>query len=417
MAKPRGDTTTLIPVDPETGEPLADFTTARGPDFGTDTDASRKTQDMYWQLMGDDKAGTATVTVHYLSQGQGSAEVSCGRYPADKYDLAELVEVIRTTHAVKLHPGREGDYRIRMWIKGQRGNVGNRLETILAPEAATALPSAQAMSNVDPALVGIIREMRADTLRMQEQMTAAINAQRQGGDSFAATLERMAPVLMPLVIAWMNKPKDDPMKQLTAALALTGQIRDMREDMNALPPAEEGSPWWAGAVMKALEALPAIAQARADTVALPPPMVPGAAPATLVRQSAPATATPAAPASGTGNPSHPFYAQIASLVSVQDQSDPAEVAMYLKTNMQPGQWAMLQGFIERPTAYREIVAIHPGALDNPGFWADLQAEIQELAAPAFDAPPPAGDTAAVAQGEADGNDGGSDYPGAHPVGV
>ncbi len=392
MARKRNDTSTLVEVDPDTGETLMlngggmgggmPPPTNNPADFadGDDTTANRKTADLYWQMLGEGEAGQGYVTVHYLSGGQGSSETSVARYPSDKHTLDELIEDVRTKYSARLHPGKEGDYRVRLYAKSNRGSpkiVGNRLVTILAPDVAGNLPAAVS-NDLPPYVVEIMRSMRADSEKLREELKALAAVRDKPGRDFIDVITALAPIVVPFAVAAMNRPKDDPLKSLTAALTLTGTIRDMRQENDAPPvSSEESAPWWAPPLMQVIQQVPAmLAHASA---ARPLPAAPSAQgqPAANPIQPPP----PPLASQGAGNPSHPYYTQVSALVDVQDRADPEEVAAQIWGNSPPQFRDLIVGFLTGEDAYATLAAIHPGVLKNPGFWADLMDALQEASQP------------------------------------
>lgn len=375
----------LVDVDPDTGVMLtvngapppggeppnnpADFA---DPD---DNAATRRTADLYWQLLGENDSGVGYVTVNFLGNGQGAPETSVDRYPGDKYTLDEMIEEIRKRHAHRLHPGREGDYRIRLYAKSRRGNfavVGNRLVTIMAPDLPDRLPAP--VGDVPPLLAELVRSMRADTEKLRDELRAIAQVREKPGTNFLDVVTVLAPIVTPLIVAAMNRPKDDPMKALTAALALTGTIRDMRQENDAPPvSSEESAPWWAPPLMQVVQNLPVmLAQVNAQRAQIPAPPIGGT----------PTPAAPVAPAvSNAGQPGHPFYRQVDGLVKVQNQSDPDEVATLLLAQVPPEHKAALLAFLGADDAFATLAHIHPGVLHAPGWWADLFDALHEQSAP------------------------------------
>jgi len=398
MARKKPDESALITIDPDTGEAM----NLNGPGAGSadfadasDTDAHRKTQDFYFQMLGEDESGLGYVTVHYLSHGQGQSEVSIGKFPSDKFTLDELTEEVRTKHAARLHPGKEGDYRIRLFAKGDHGRnriVGNKLVTLLAPDAAagTAMATIPGPA-VDPVIAALLRDMRNESRELQEKMLALMES-KKGRDPLDVLLA-LAPIITPLIGAYLARPKDDPMQALTSALALTGTIRDMRAENDAPPvQTDESAPWWAPALMHTLNGVTA---AMANRGALP---APGALPS-------PGAVPPVPPPQG--QVAHPFYNQINALVNVASQSDAEEVAGQVWNGLPAEHKAAMIPVLTAPTAFRDLALIHPGVLDCPDWWLDFIETLREFANP----PHTAADSGNV---DAAHNGAGQDHNAANP---
>jgi hypothetical protein len=337
-----------------------------GADFGDpETDSIRKTADIWDQMLGNDSAGTGYVLVHYLMES-GGTEVLVMKAPSDKYQYHDLLEVIRTTEAPKLHPGKSGDYRVRLYIKTQRGNFGKkgeRLESILASAApSTALAVSNNGAGLDPAVVAIMRGMREDTQRMAAQ----IEDMRAGssGAQIGELMLRALPIVTPLIVAWMSRPKDDPLKSLSTVLGLVGDVRELRDNS---PQVGEDAPWYAGALLQALQHLPAVLSGAASVKAAALPGAPGS-------QMPPA---PPIGNAGVGQPAHPFYPQIDALVQVTDRTDPDDVASEVWSGLPPATRPLLVEFLTRKGAFAELAQIHPGVLNDPAWWVDFSDALRE----------------------------------------
>lgn len=374
MARRRNDTQTLVELDPETGEPL-DMGPPPGPQGG-DTDATRKSADLYFQMLGEGEEGSGYMTVHWLGNGAGQSEISVARFPSDKHTLDDMIEIVRRDSASVNHPGKPSDYRFRLYMKTKTGRhvmVGNKLVEIMGVKSATAGATAPALlGTADPAMVALVRDLMARQEAMQKEMVESLKQLREPPkNSFLDTLVVLGPIVTPLIAAWLTRPKEDSMKALTTALTLTGTIKEMRDANDGLPAPGEEKPWYADMLARTVNNLPQVLQAlnqRTANVAAMPPPVPGAVPS-----------PDAPPQPQPGQPGHPFWQQIDVLVRVQTQADPAEVAAQLWTGMPPSNRDALVGFLDRDGWYADLAAIHPGVLGEPGWWADLAADLLERA--------------------------------------
>lgn len=336
-----------------------------------DTDATRKTADLYWEMLGTKDTGTGYVTVTHHPEGYGNKGISCGNYPSDKYTLAELIEVVRREHAARLHPGKPGDYRFMLWAKTARGNnapIGNKLETILAPavDALPVAPGAIGNDAVVMALMREMREMRAEITRSREVAAPSVD--------WKGALIAAQPFLLPFVAAlaerMMNPPKRDGLGDLKEILALTGTIKELRAD-NEPAPADD-APWYAAPLMGLMQNLPGMLAAGA--MRLPTPKSPPAPAADAGGQPAPAPMT----YENGGNGHHPFYQQLAAVVSVAGEADPDEVAGMLWEQVPEGYRPQVLEFLTGPGYFRRLAEVHPGVMDHPGFFADLTDALLEI---------------------------------------
>lgn len=365
--KPAGDDG-AVTYDAETGEPLliAGPPGAEAPD----TQATRKTEDMYWSLLGNDKEGTGYVTVHYLANGKAGAEVLCLKVDADKYPKDDLLDVIRRQYAPKLHANAEGDYRIRLYVHTGKQFVkrGEELVSLLADAGSvSAVPTVPGSSGETAAMM---REFLNRMDATNREMIALIRENK--ANDWREKIEPWMPVLVPITTALAAgltarltapPPKSDAMQMLQTAFQLAGVAKDLQAD-NA-PPVREDDPWYAPAVVKALEAVPHVLSSLGNRqMALGAPTAPGA---------------PSAP---VGNPNHPFYGQLVAILNVAGQSDPDEVAGIVFGNVQglpePIRSEAI-GFLTGPDAFAGLAGIHPGVLKFPGFFADVLDALSELA--------------------------------------
>lgn len=372
--------TALVEIDPETGEQIGNFENGqRGPAPG-DTDATRKSADLYWRMLGEGDEGTGYMTVHYLTHGNGQSEMSVRRFPSDKHTLEEMIEIVRTEDAPRIHPNKPGDYRFRLYIKNTTGRfsmVGNKLVEILAAPVSAAPAQAMAVTagaGSDPAMIALLRDVLAEQKRTQAEMLESVrnlaNAREKSGPTLVEILTVAGPLVAPLIAAWLQRPKDDPMKALTTALTLTGTIKEMRDSNDGLPPPGDEKPWYADMLARTVNNLPVVLQALNQRTANGAASAPMQVPPMVDNGPTPPP---------TGDTSHPFYQQVSVLVQVQTQTDPDEVAQQLWTQMPPQNRDALVGFLRQPGYFRHLAAIHPGVLDEPGWWADLADGLLERA--------------------------------------
>lgn len=337
-----------------------------------DTDATRKTADLYWEMLGTKDTGTGYVTVTYHPDGHGNKGVSCMNVPSDKYTLAELVEVVRREHAARLHPGKPGDYRFMLWAKTARGNnapVGNKLETILAP-VAESLPVPASAAGNDAAVMALmreLREMRAEIANVRTQPAPAVD--------WKGVAIAVQPFLLPFVAAFAerlaNPPKRNGLDDLKEILALTGTIKELRADNESAP--TDDAPWYAAPLMGLMNNLPGMLAAGA--MRMPAPRAPTAPTVDAGGQPAPAPIV-----HQHGNTGHPFYQQLDAVVSVAGDADPDEVAGMLWGQVPEAYRGQVLEFLTAPGYFRRLAEVHPGVMDHPGFFADLADALLEISA-------------------------------------
>lgn len=363
MAERRGGKVVVVdPADIREDDEMDGDDQGGAPNGGIpDTGATRKTKDMYFSLLGTDKAGTGHVIVNFLENGMNSSETRVLKAPADKYTKDELIEVVRLKHAPKIHPGERGDYRVWLYVHNGKQLVcaGNEMFTVLADSAPqNALVAA---AGTDPALIALLSRNQQQMEQLRADLAALKNTGDKGID-VAGILTVATPLLLPLLTAWIARPKDDPMKALTTALALTGTIKDMRAEGETIEHRDE-MPWWVPAVTKLADNLPmalsAMASARGgQTSAMAGP---GTSPA--------------------GNPQSPLYPYLDKLVQAAvNDADPEQVAeVWLRDILPEPARPMVLAKLAEPTAFKELAAIHPGVMDYPVFFVDLIAALLELA--------------------------------------
>lgn len=366
-----------VMIDGNTGLPMLDQLPPSGSE-APDTAATRKTDDMYWSLLGNDKEGTGYITVHYLANGKNGTETLVMKEDADVYPRHEIESIVQTKKAPMLHPGTTGTYRIRLYVHDGTGyrKRGEDVFNVMADAVSNSnLPVPQ---GTDPAMVSLIREMmakadrdRADMIRLIEERT-----QQARGPDAKEMLAAAQPFLLPFVSALaariVNPPKRDGLGELRDLLAITGTIKDMRAENTREP--DDDVPWYAAPLAGLIQNLPGMMAAGA--MRLPAPKSP--APPPVGPAGAPQAPEPVPMLEG--NTAHPFYQQLAALVGVAAEADPEEVAQMLWGQVPEQFRPQALEFLTAPGYFRRLAEVHPGVMDHPGFFADLADCLIEIAA-------------------------------------
>lgn len=381
------------------------------PTMTAQTDAERKTEDLWERMLGVDDAGTGYVAIHRVVGGAGSSEEFVEKIPSDRFGYEDLLEYLRETYG-------PGDYRIRLYVKNGRGNFvlrGNRMAPI-ARRISNAMPAIREGGRQGQEMTAVLATFEAMQQRSQQQMAELIDRieRRNSAPSRSPALEMaetmqammtaMAPMFALLKGGNAQAPQTDPLDMLTKIMALQRQLQ---------PPVVEREETGAGMmdVVKAgLTALPAILNARNDgarrALPQPPPqptprkpLAPTFDPVETAPPAGVASAEageegirPAQPPMGVdrnkGNRLHPLHDNLCSLLDAAiawegaDESTPEDeiptperVAQVMVDNMDEGQRPLFRQFLESRTLVRDLVAIHPDAIDHTEWLLDLRDEV------------------------------------------
>jgi len=378
------------------------------PPMSAQTDAERKTEDLWERMLGVDDAGTGYVAIHRVVGGAGSSEEFVEKIPSDRFGYEDLLEYLRETYG-------PGDYRIRLYVKNGRGNFvlrGNRMAPI-ARRISNAMPAIREGGRQGQEMTAVLATFEAMQQRSQQQMAELIDRieRRNSAPSRSPALEMaetmqammtaMAPMFALLKGGNAQAPQTDPLDMLTKIMALQRQLQ---------PPTVEREESGAGMmdVVKAgLTALPAILNARNDgarkalpqpapqpaprrplaptfsPVDQPPPAGPVSAEAGEegISVAPPYGAQPTGVDRSVGNRLHPLHDNLCSLLDAAisweatDEPTPEQVAQVMVDNMEEAQRPLFRQFLESRTLVRELVAIHPDAIDHTDWLLALRDEV------------------------------------------
>lgn len=203
------------------------------------TDAQRGTAVMLSELNGEMADGTGTLGIYQLSGGANGPQSLCETLPLDLYDPMALEQYISDKWG-------HGLYRLHARIKGKKGIAGNKLISIAAPKSTGMVPydqSAKGKSESENNLGVILQQMNAQQMQMMQTLADSLNKPKEKGllDSLVNSLKEMDADKLALVGAgagFLFKnlfEKKDSMKELKEILAITGTIKDLREDEQKEP--------------------------------------------------------------------------------------------------------------------------------------------------------------------------------------
>lgn len=363
MATPRDKKREMIDIGPD-GVPVFPVDNPPPQSRAPDTDATRKTEEMYWSMLGSDKEGTGYLTVHYLGNGKGGSEMFVSKIPSDKYTEDELLDVVKRVDSPKIHPGTEGDYRVRLYIHDGTGfrKRGEKLFTVLAgdaPKTNTAMTPITA-NGTDPALVALLGQNAALLQRLAEP-------KEPKPSETMSFLKETAPLWMPALgtalTALLSRKPDNSLTVMREAFTIAGIAKEMQEDRE--PATDAGSPW-APVILKGLEGLSAMMSQKAL-------MVPGAPAAPVAPGAAPAQAT-------IGMPQHPLYGHLVNMLSLADEDqDPDNVAREVWATLPEEHRASFAAFLDRKEAIRDMIQVHPDVALYAPWFGDLRAALLDLA--------------------------------------
>lgn len=412
MARARGKSG-VDPLDDGDGDDIQEFVPAGSlpPPVSfqsPETDAERKTEDIWERLGGADDAGTGYLTVHKVqSGGGGSTEQFVEKIPADKYDYDSLLEYLRETY-------KGGDYRVRLYVKHARGNYvmrGNRLASILKPDDRAVSPIREvAARSSAPDMVSILATFDAMQQRSQKQMEDLMEkmmrrmdqpSQKNTALEFVEILTALTTAITPIatLISNTRKREADPVDSLAKLMTITGQVKGLMP----VPAETEPEPVWAGVIKAAIEALPGVMAARAgqQRLALPPkptaparpvrgPAVPPQPPLeeempeadtmTVSEQGAETGAHEVIEVDRTvGDVGHPLYAIVCDLLTAaKNGADPEEVAKQVMENADPAHRPVIAQFLGQDSLPKVLSEIHPDVLDEVEWVLDLRDCVLDL---------------------------------------
>jgi hypothetical protein len=122
------------------------------------------------------------ITVHRILSAGNMPEEFIGRYPVDKYDYGQLLDILATQYG-------GGDYRIRLYVKGRLKKGGNKL----VPIASAIKKESQQPSGASEAagiLSTVLDRLETNNARMMQMMQQQITV-RPSGDNEEAFLNKM----------------------------------------------------------------------------------------------------------------------------------------------------------------------------------------------------------------------------------
>lgn len=416
MGRKANDNPSHDPLDGADDDEIIDMVPAKSlpppPDTSfvpPQTEAERRTEDMWERLLGTDEVGTGYVNVSRVTGAGNSSEDFVQKFPADQYDYEDLLEHLRETYG-------PGSYRIRLYVKGRGGRYmlrGNRLSTIAKP-ISNAMPTIRESGRNGNDTAALLATFEAMQQRSQQQMEALIdrierrNSQPtrspalEMAETMQAMMTAMAPMFAMLKSNNNSAPQQDPLDMLAKVLALQKQLQ---------PPMLEsgggGETNWMDVVKEGLKALPAVLGARNDMVrkALPNPAPQAVTRRPLAPTFAPVTDTPERPISvdppygaeaaagegvevvptdrAKGNRAHPLHGNLCDLLDaaksfdIAGEPEPDQVAKLMVDNMPEEQRPLFRGFLESPTLLKDLVAIHPDAIDHAEWLFDLRDSVIE----------------------------------------
>lgn len=348
----------IIDIDGGTGLPMIEDHSSPTGD-APDTAATRKTEDMYWSLLGNDKEGTGYVTVHHLGNGKNGSETLVIKEDADIHQRHELEALVKDQKAPLLHPNAVGMYRIRLFVHDGTGyrKRGEDTFSVVAGEAPkTSAQVAVVPQGIDPTLALLLQQNNQLLQKLAEPKVTEPSP-------FMAMMKETAPLWLPIaggvITSLLNRRPDNSLALMKDAFAIAGVAKELQGDATEKEPE---SPW-AGPIKQGLELANNLLTQRALTVAPPAPVAPGQTPATPV-----------------GMPQHPLYAQIVNLLplAAEDQ-DPEAVAAELWPQLPEQYRPGLVQFMDRREAIRDMIAVHPDVALYPGWFEDMKVALLDIA--------------------------------------
>lgn len=374
------------------------------------TEAERRTEDLWERLLGTDEVGTGYINVGRVMGAGNTSEDFVQKFPADQYAYEDLLEHLREVYG-------PGAYRIRLYVKNSRGNFvmrGNKLATIAKP-ISNAIPTIRESGRNGNDTTAILATFEAMQQRSQQQMEALIerierrNAQpsRSPALEMAETMQAMMTAMAPMFAMLKSNsapvPQTDPLDMLTKVLALQKQLQPPMQE-----PAGGGETNWLDVVKEGLKALPTVINARNDGVrrALPNPapkpaqrrpLAPTFAPVAEPGPADPATWRAESGEEGVesdegemvpvdrtlGDRLHPLHDNLCDLLNaarsfdVKGEPEPDQVAQMMVDQMGEGQRPLFRQFLESRTLLKDLVAIHPDAIDSAEWLLDLRDSVIE----------------------------------------
>lgn len=321
-------------------------------DDRAETEAERKTREFFEECNeSEQKVGTLTL----LKVLGGTNQMDhCERFPTDKFpDWDSVVFYTREKYG-------HGQYRVHGRVPGKKGISLNRLFSIAAAKDEKNMLPVPHNSNANDSLMLILQQMRNDQSMMMERL---ISAQENKGGGISAALEKLlkpetlvalAPVL-PVLIKLFPR-RSDPMEQIAKMLAITGDIKALREDDEK---AANGATW-PDMAMKALTQV-------GELVALKQPH-----PGQVAQQTPQKTIAP--------NP----YAQAFKghvdvlLTGAENDADTGELAAQVVASVPPQFAEKLYELLSSDAYLRHLASVNLRVLDYGPWFAELRDAVLDI---------------------------------------
>lgn len=308
--------------------------------------------------------GEGTLFIHRVSGGHNGRMEFCEKMPLDKYDFYSLQTFIKEKYG-------PGDYRLQARVTGKKGAAGNTLITIargteLAPTTGTALVPAGRDDDKN-SLIAFMQNMQAEQARNMERLLDRLEGRRGGfmdkiKDMNPETLALITPLLAPVIekLAGRMFSGSDPMKQLQSMLAITGDIRDLRQDN------EKTDDSWSGAINAIFSNLGGMLEKQPQKQRLVQPQK-------TEPEKQQIKMHPMAQA---------FSGHLQELVNISAQNINAESEQYEQSIQEsaaavmksvPPQFAeRFRDFMEAPDCLQQLMAMHRGVFTNLQWFIDLR---------------------------------------------
>lgn len=376
------------------------------PQMAPATDAERKTEDLWERMLGTDDAGTGYVTIHRLTNGTGAAEDFVEKFASDRMGYEDILEYLRENYG-------PGEYRMRLYVKTGRGNFvlrANRSSTIVKRMTST-MPAVRDAARTGQEMTTVLATFEAMQQRSQQQMADMVerierrNAQPQRNSTIEMieTIAGFATAIGPLLPLIMGNrtPATDPLDTLTKLMSIQRQLQPAPGAVIE----GDGGDNIMGVVKAGIMALPAILSARNDTTrrALPSPPPQAAPRKPLAPTFDPVDTRPPAAASAPaqtesdvddgammpvdrnkGDRLHPLHGTLCDLLNAaaawqnSGEPEPAQVAKMVMDNLSAAHQPVFRAFLEASTLVKDLVAIHPDAIDHVEWLLAMRDEVLDL---------------------------------------